>query len=242
MGPGRYFAASLPLLFFHLHYLSTVYTLSFPFSFNTPTRWWGSSAFGNPKRAAGASSVCPDSHARAVADRAGAAGSTLGTATSARWAAEAFSLFLSEVFSYKFYYRFFSKKLQILILNFCLPNIFLFQTFSKTFFHNFITNVCHKLFGIFFAFQNFLVKFSFFLLIHSKNFVPKKFHKFFILSNFLLFKIFLSKFSFSLFPFIDPFQELCSEKNFTNFLSYQFFCQICYILQLVYIFYFFLGI
>ena len=110
VGPGRYFAASLPLLFFHLHYLSTVYTLSFPFSFNTPTRWWGSSAFGNPKRAAGASSVCPDSHARAVADRAGAAGSTLGTATSARWAAEAFSLFLSEIFSYKFSYRFFSKK------------------------------------------------------------------------------------------------------------------------------------
>ena len=193
MGPGRYFAASLPLLFFHLHYLSTVYTLSFPFSFNTPTRWWGSSAFGNPKRAAGASSVCPDSHARAVADRAGAAGSTLGTATSARWAAEAFSLFCQKFFLINFIKDFSQKKLQILILNFCLPNIFLFQTFSKTFFHNFITNVCHKLFGIFFAFQNFLVKFSFFLfilLIHSKNLVPN------ILSNFLLFKIFFFPFSF----------------------------------------------
>ena len=73
-----------------------------------------------------------------------------------------FLFFCQKFFLINFLIDFSQKKLQNLILNFCLPNIFIFQTFSKTFFHNFITNVCHKLFGIFFAFQNFLVKFSFF--------------------------------------------------------------------------------
>ena len=90
--------------------------------------------------------------------QAGAAGSTRAPPHLLVGLPKLFLFFLLEVFSYKF----FSKKFTNFDLEFLSSKHFSFSNIFKNFFDNFITNVCHKLFGIFFAFQNFLVKFSFF--------------------------------------------------------------------------------
>jgi len=69
-----------------------------------------------------------------VADRAGAAGSTLGTATSARWAAEAFSLFSQKFFLINFIIDFSQKKFTNFDLEFLSSKHFSFSNIFKNFF------------------------------------------------------------------------------------------------------------